>query len=158
MSGIVSLFALLVVIGLFYKKESLGKYFWVAYLVVFPMLVYGITVGATAMAQSTVCGTTNMKMALTGSAHMIYWIYIAIGAAQISYLRAPVTSVVFAFMPTQYDENNKPMVAPGVTDTLEIEKGLPVMRGIATAYWIIFLGVFVGMVSSLGASTVCPSE
>jgi len=144
---LMSLFAILGIIGLFHFKESLGVYFWIAYLFILPVLLYGLSVGFSLMAQKQSCGSMNIKMAISGSIYMLVYVYAAIGLTQFAVIRAPVVSVVPYSVQT----------VKGIEDVLEIEKALPLVHGIAISYYFIF-AIILGQMSSLGYSAVCASS
>jgi len=135
---------ILIIIGLFHFKEYLGKYFWIGYLIVMPALVYAVSVAFSLQSQLQSCGSMNIKLATAGSTYMLAYLYGAIAITQSAAVRAPVVSVI------PY------MTMKGIDSVLEIERGLPVIQGIAVCYYVIF-AIILGQMSSIGYSAVCSS-
>ena len=145
--ALISLFAIVCILGLFYFKEMLGIYFWIGYLFILPAFIYMLSVGFSLMAQKQSCGSMNIKMAVAGSMYMLTYIYAAIGLTQFAFVRAHVVSV------TPYSVTE----VKGIQDVLLIEKTMPVVEGVAICYYFVF-AIILGQMSSLGYSAVCASS
>jgi len=141
---VIFLLSVLIVVPLFLYKDVLGIYFWIFYLLVFPIIMYVSSVAFALYGQYRSCGSVNIPMAVQGGLYMLLGVAGALGISQFAVARAPITSVVpYGTM-------------KGIDSVLEIEKGVPGVEAAAVCYYM-FWGISLGQLCSLGASTVCPS-
>jgi hypothetical protein len=136
--------------GGFIGLETMNQgipYLFIVYLG-FPFVLYLVTVAAALSSQYETANTTNLAAAFIGSFHMLKWIFIALFASYFTILRAPV-AVAAPFI----DFKGK---IRGTEDVETIENTYPSIKGLGITYYVVF-GIILGIISSLGASTIVSS-
>lgn len=136
--------------GGFIGLETMNRgipYLFIVYLG-FPFVLYLVTVAAALSSQYETANTTNLAAAFVGSFHMLKWIFIALFASYFTILRAPV-AVAAPFI----DSKGK---IRGIEDLETIENTYPSIKGVGITYYVSF-GIILGIISSLGASTIVSS-
>lgn len=116
---------------------------------VFPFVLYLATVSAALSSQYETSSTTDLAAAFLGSLQMLKYVYIALAASYFTILRAPI-AVAAPFI----DSNGK---IKGIEDLQKIEDTQPYVKGMGIAYYV-FFGIILGIISSLGASTIVSSS
>lgn len=119
-----------------------GALFKLILYLIFPLVLYCLTVGAATWSQYETANTTDTTLAFLGSINMLKYIYIALAVSYFTYFRAPVV----AFIP--YNPKIK-----GIDDVLTIESDSPWIEGAGISYYI-FFGVLLGIISSIGSSAI----
>jgi len=117
--------------------------------VAFPFILYLLTVAASLSSQYETTGKTDLAAAFLGSFQMLKYVYIALFASYFAIMRAPI-GVAAPLL----DSTGK---IKGIEDLLKIEDTYPSIKGMGIAYYVIF-GIVLGIISSLGASTIVSSN
>jgi len=117
--------------------------------VALPFVLYLLTFAAAISSQYETAGTTDMTAAALGSFQMLKYVYIALAVSYFSIMRAPI-AVAAPFI----DTSGK---IKGFDDLQTIEDTYPSIRGMGIAYYMAF-AIILGIISSLGASTIVSSK
>lgn len=108
---------------------------------ILPIFIFMMGVGLNVLGQYIACKRVNVGPAFSSSWPILPFVYGALGIAQSSYVRAPITSLFVQI--------------PEVT-VIDSENRFPIYKGFAVAYYV-FFGVLFGQVISSGFSQVCSS-
>jgi cytochrome bd-type quinol oxidase subunit 2 len=106
---------------------------------IIPVIIFMLGVGLNVLGQYIACKSVHVGPAFSSSWPILPFVYGALGISQISYIRAPITSLFVQI--------------PQVT-VIDAENRSPTLKGFAVAYYV-FFGVLFGQVISSGFSQVC---
>lgn len=134
-----AVFVALGIIILYKNYYALGTSFSFILWGVLPIVIFFMGVGLNMIGQKIACSTVNAGSAFSSTMTLPLFVYGTLALSQISYLRAPVTSLFVQL--------------PNVT-VLESEAKYPILKGAAVAYYV-FFGILFGQVVSSGMSQVC---
>jgi hypothetical protein len=134
-----AIFVALMIIVLYSQQHNIGQYFTILLWVVTPLVSLLVGFGINMVGQKIVCGGTSPGHAIVSALPLVGFLMGGMGLSQISYLRAPITSLFVQI--------------PDVT-VIESERKYPTLKGFAVAYYA-FFGVLFGQVLGSGLSQVC---
>jgi hypothetical protein len=138
-----------VTLGVFTQASSPS--FWVLLYVALPLLIYGITVLVTVLAQYSACDDVRMDTVARTSAPSAGMAWGALLLSSVSWFRLPIASVAAPlFLPTP-DGKACCNATPSLHDAEHAE---PMIRGMAHAFYLFFSTLF-GVLVSTGFSTMC---
>jgi hypothetical protein len=84
LSLVIGVIAMLSIIGIFAAKNSLGNYFGLVYYIGFPIFIYFVSVGISAIIQRGYCSkVTNISSCFLGAINTLIYIYVAMIAVNI---------------------------------------------------------------------------
>lgn len=133
------IFVALVIIVLYGQYNSMKGYFSFVLWGILPLTIFIMGVGLNLIGQKIACNKVDVGSAFSATLYLPLWVYFFLGISQISYVRAPVTSLFVQL--------------PDVT-VLQAEKERPTLKGIAVAYYV-FFGILFGQIFSSGLSQAC---
>lgn len=134
-----AIFIALFIIVLYGQYNNMKGYFNFILWGILPFVIFVIGIGLNLIGQKIACSNVHISSAFAATLYLPLWVYLFLGISQISYVRAPVTSLFVQI--------------PDVT-VLEAEKEQPTLKGIAVAYYV-FFGILFGQIFSSGLSQVC---
>lgn len=136
----------LLVIAIFYLN-TLGlsvSVTMIIYWLVLPIFITLLSLITNVINQKLRCDFVNIITHLKVSWVTLLIAYIVLGITTISYVRAPVTSLFAGLFPA----------SSSMSTVLGIESQMPVIRGVAVAYYM-FFGVLLSQVITSGYGTIC---
>jgi hypothetical protein len=147
-----AVFVFFVSLGVF--TQSASPTFWVLLYVALPLLIYGVTVLVTVLAQYSACDQVRMGDVATTSVPSAVMAWGALLLSSFSWFRLPIASVVAPLFLTPEASANGKTCCTSTPSLKEAEDAEPMIRGAAHAFYLFFSTLF-GVIISCGFSTMC---
>jgi len=134
-----------VIIMTFAFKQLIGNYMPLLYWILFPLLIFGVSITITLMNQMTTAHTTDIGLAASSCIKPVLAGMAGLVIGKSAYVRAPVASA-FPILNS----------LKGIDDILEIERVTPAIEGMGVAYWVWWF-LILSQTAALGEATIHPS-